>query len=511
MSDTNLPDLSSPIPLDQLEEGKPFPGTFEDESVVLVRRGDTVSAVSGSCPHAGADLAAGMVVDGELRCPWHHARFDLDTGAATGGPAVDGLGCFAVEVTGGTVRVLGHKEVQDVVSLGGRPTTGPRRIGVVGAGAAGYAFVRTLYAEGFEGTVDVFTDDPDPAYDRTQCSKSYLSGDMERASCLLPDLESVSDKVTVQRVAVDALEASSHSLRTVAGETHTFDALVLATGAEPIRPEFDGNQDSHAFVLRTLADADAIIEAAQHARRAVVLGGSFIGLEVAASLEAQGLEVTIVDQARTPLAHMLGEAVGKYVQSIHEDQGEKFRLGRSIVGFDGSRVTLDDDSVLETDLLVIGAGVKPRTALAKGAGLALDAADGGVSVDDRLESSVPGIYALGDVASYPDLRTGRTQRVEHWVHAERQGEWLARSILGRTEQPFAETPFFWSKHPSANIRYVGHATADAEIHVHGDIDSGDFSVEYTEGHQSLAHLSCGRDEEALAMEAQYNAAALPAS
>jgi NADPH-dependent 2,4-dienoyl-CoA reductase/sulfur reductase-like enzyme len=193
--------------------------------------------------------------------------------------------------------------------------------------------------------------------------------------------------------------------------------------------------------LRTLNDSRRIIEKAQNAKQAVVIGASFIGLEVAASLRERKLEVAVVGKESLPLEKVLGRELGKLIHETHEAHGVKFHLGRTPAVIQQRSVQLDDGTMLDCDLVVVGIGVRPNTAVAEKAGIATD---NGVLVNEFLETNMPGIFAAGDIARWPDPRAGRI-RVEHWVVAERQGQTAARNILG-ARQPFVVPPFFWSNH-----------------------------------------------------------------
>jgi len=295
---------------------------------------------------------------------------------------------------------------------------------------------------------------------------------------------------------VSSIDRARRVLTIKGGEDVPFDRLLLATGAEPVRLDTPGFDRIGVFALRTQADADAIVAAAGSARSAVLIGAGFIGLEVAAALRARGLAVHVVARDEIPLARVLGPELGRMLLELHRKNGVAFHLQRNATGYDGAKVTLDDGSTLEAGFVIVGVGVRPRTALAEQAGLAVDK---GVTVDTQLATSDPNIFAAGDVARYP-LR-GENVRIEHWVHAERMGQCAAANLLGMA-QPYREVPFFWTRHYDTSVQYVGHATAWDELRVDGDPSRGDATVRYLKGGKLMAAASVGRESENLELEAE---------
>ncbi|AWB21629.1 pyridine nucleotide-disulfide oxidoreductase [Methylobacterium currus] len=505
------PDFARGIPSGDLPEGAMIEGTLGEDKVLLLRRDGRVRAIGARCTHLGAPLAKGIVVEGEVRCPWHHARFSLETGEAVGAPAFDPLPCYRVEERDGRVTVTGRRAAAPRSSDEASATTAPGRVVVIGGGAGGHACAEWLARAGHGGAVTLVSDDPDPPYDRTFCSKQYLSGKAKREATLLaPEGFYGGDGPRLLRDRVVSLDLGAEEIVTAGGERLPYDALVIATGAAPQRPDLPGFDRPTVHTLRSLSDADALIAAAESARSVAVVGASFIGLEVAAAMVARERTVTVVAPDAVPLKKVLGEAVGRFVQGLHEAKGVTFRLGRQVTGFDGTALTLDDGGRIEADLVVLGTGVAPRTDLAEAAGLALAGKDegGGIAVDGSLRASAPGIYAIGDVASYPDPRSGRRLRVEHWVHAQRQGQHVARALLaGATlggTAPFAETPFFWSGHYGTSLRYVGHAASAEDARIEGEVSRGDFAVTYREDGRDAALATCKRDKPSLEVEAAWD-------
>jgi NADPH-dependent 2,4-dienoyl-CoA reductase/sulfur reductase-like enzyme/nitrite reductase/ring-hydroxylating ferredoxin subunit len=494
------PDFAAGIPAAAVAEGALVLGHAGGEAVVLTRCGGKLRAVGASCTHYGGPLAEGVVVDGTIRCPWHHAAFDLETGDAVRPPALNPIPCWEVEERAGRV-VVGARRAPAAPARHRGPS-GPESGVIVGGGAAGAVAAQVLRDEGYEGPVTLLSAEGSEPVDRPNLSKDYLAGNApEEWIPLRPAGWYAERGITLRTSAeVKAIDAKAKRVTLADGSELPFGALLLATGAEPIRlPARDG---SPVYALRTLADSRAIIARAAQVKRAVVVGASFIGLEVAASLRARGLQVTVVAPDHQPLEHVLGEAIGRAVHALHEAHGVRFMLGRLAKQVDAQEVLLDDGTRLPAELVVAGIGVRPNVRLATAAGLRVN---GGVMVDAYLSSSVPGIYAAGDIARWPDAASGRAIRVEHWAHAERMGRTAARNILGAAER-FDTVPFFWSAHYDLTIGVAGHAELPDWVEVDGDPGARDCTVRYYEGDRLAAVATIGRDRELLLAEARMELA-----
>ena len=355
-----------------------------------------------------------------------------------------------------------------------------------------------LRRQKYEGGIVMLSSDDAPPVDRPNLSKDYLAGGAPEEWLPLRDSSFYSDNAIDLRLntTVAALDVGAREVALASGEKIPFDRLLLATGAEPVSPSLPGAKPSDVLVLRTLKDCRAIIERAKTARRAVVLGASFIGLEVAASLRARNIEVHVVAPEEHPMEKILGPDFSRLVYAIYEQHGVVPHLGETARGLEGKRMTLSGESVLEADLIVAGLGVRPRLGLAETAGLKIDR---GVAVDAFLETSAPGIFAAGDIARWPDRLTGEAIRVEHWVVAERQGQTAALNMLGRRER-FDAVPFFWSQHYDVPINYVGHAENWDDLVVEGNIADKDGLVRMRRAGRTLAVASIFRDLESLEAE-----------
>jgi NADPH-dependent 2,4-dienoyl-CoA reductase/sulfur reductase-like enzyme len=489
-------DLKKGVLLDLLPDGGTFAGKVDDEEVVLVRQGKNIFAIGAYCTHYHGPLAEGIAADGTVRCPWHHARFDLKTGEAVGAPALDPIGCWRVERVGDSIFVR-EKVYQPAVRT---PKTKPAlaSVFIVGGGAAGLAAADMLRREGFEGTLTMLSADDSPPCDRPNLSKDYLAGTAQEDWIPLRSPEYYKEKRIdlVLGTRVSALDVREKRVQLEGGKARSYGALLLATGAEPVQLQIPGAETSRIHYLRTFADSRAIVDKAGSAKRAVVVGASFIGLEVAASLRTRGLEVHVVAPEKQPLERVMGTEIGAFIREIHQSHGVIFHLGQTVARMEGKRVALSDGSNIDADFLVLGVGVRPAIALAERAGLMIDR---GVTVNKYLETSASGVFAAGDIARWPDPHSGERIRVEHWVVAERQGQAAARNILGR-RQAFDEVPFFWSQHYDLAINYVGHAERWDAVRIDGSLDGRDCAVRYRRGQTTLAVATIGRDRESLKEE-----------
>ena len=500
------PDLRNQgIAPDELADHAMLLGHAQGEPVLLARHGEELFAVSARCTHYSGPLNEGFLVGDTVRCPWHHAAFNLRTGEAERAPALNPLGCWTVERRDGRIYV-GAKRERDPLAptLESRAvierheqSSMPSSVIIIGAGTAGSAAAEMLRREGYPGPITMIDRDSDAPYDRPNLSKDYLAGQaQEEWIPLRPTNFYQEHEITQIRTHTTAIDVVGRKVHLADGSSHAYGALLLATGAEPRTIDIPGHDRSSVRVLRSLADSNAIIALAERARHVVVMGASFIGLEVAASLRGKGLAVHVVAPETQPLVKVLGSELGMMIQTLHEERGVVFHLGQAATSIEQDVVVLRDGTRLPYDMVVVGIGVVPRLDLAKAAGLTLDR---GVSVNEYLETSASGVYAAGDIARWPDPHTGEHIRVEHWVVAQRQGQTAARNILGAQER-FDAVPFFWSQHYDLSINYTGHAEQWDRIDVSGDITKRDCLVAYKKGDSTLAVASVKRDRESLEAE-----------
>ena len=471
-------------------------GHVADQDVLLVRSGADIFAIDAYCSHYHGPLADGLVVDGSVRCPWHHACFDLRTGEAVRAPALSPLAVWKVDQEGERIVVRQKKDQPQPAKKA--PADAPRRMVIIGGGAAGFAAAEMMRREGYGGEITMLSSDNAPPVDRPNLSKDYLAGSApEDWVPLRPDDFYSESKINLRlSTGVEAINAKAKEVILADGKALPYDRLLLATGAEPVKLPIPGADQPHVHTLRSLADSRAIIANAKNARRAIVIGASFIGLEVAASLRARDIEVHVVAPEQRPMERILGPDMGDFVRALHEEHGVIFHLGDTVVAIDGQKAALKSGGTLAADLVVVGVGVRPRLALAEQAGLTIDR---GVIVNAQLETSAPGIYAAGDIARWPDPHSNDNIRVEHWVVAERQGQTAARNMMGSREA-YDAVPFFWSQHYDVPINYVGHAEKWDEVAIDGDIKGRDCLLRYKSKGRVLAVASIYRDVDNLKAE-----------
>ncbi len=507
------PDLTQGVELSTIPDGTMLLGHARGEPVFLARRGNEVFAIGAICTHYGAPLEQGLLVGDTVRCPWHHACFDLRTGEALRAPALDPVSRWDVEAIRDVAReftpvetpvgaVYVREKLERFAPQPQPPSAGmPASVIIVGGGGAGNAAAEMLRREGYAGRITMLSADEALPCDRPKLSKDYLAGVADEPATLLrsPGFYREHDIDLKLGARVAAIDTASRHVQLADGSQHGYDALLLATGAEAVQLDVPGAELPHVHYLRTLADSRAIVAATATAKRAVVIGSSFIGLEVAASLRKRNLDVHVVAPEAVPMERVLGAEIGAFIRKLHEKHGVTFHLGTTAISIDAQGVTLKSGERLDADLVVVGIGVRPAVALAEQAGLATDH---GVSVDEFLETSVPGIFAVGDIARWPDPLSGERIRVEHWVVAERQGQTAARNILGQRER-FDAVPFFWTIQYDFGLGYVGHAERFDTAEIAGSLEGQDCAITYRLAGQKAAVAIVQRNLVGLRAEVEF--------
>jgi 3-phenylpropionate/trans-cinnamate dioxygenase ferredoxin reductase component len=371
---------------------------------------------------------------------------------------------------------------------------------LIGGGVACARCAQTLRREGAEGSILVVAREPDPPYDRPPLSKEYLAGAKEKEDLHLVDSGwwEENDVEVLTRTSVMKLDTSERVAKLSTKEEVVFDKALVATGANVRRLRADGGELDGIHYLRSYGNADAIRADAERFDRAVLIGGSYIGSEVAATLTSRfGVECQVLMQEDVCLSPQFGDEVGGYFQGVLESHGVRAHGGQSLERYEGeervARVVSQAGLELECDFVVVGAGVVPDVMLARSAGLELGES-GGIACSSRLETSVPGIYAAGDVAEYDSPLHGRAVRIEHWDVAAEHGRTAARNMLG-ADVPHEVVPYFWSDFADwASLEYVGAGSGGRQV-IRGSLDDGDFIALSLDGDRLVAAVTVGRPED----------------
>jgi NADPH-dependent 2,4-dienoyl-CoA reductase/sulfur reductase-like enzyme/nitrite reductase/ring-hydroxylating ferredoxin subunit len=496
-TDDDIADSGAGARIESLVDGSPRIVRVDGRKVFLCRIGPEVRAFDVECPHLGGPLDEGLTENGVVTCPWHHARFDLRTGAALAAPAFDALTRRETRVEDGLVKVGAARPPSAAAARASGRRDAADPMVIVGGGAAGFTAADTLRKSGWAGEITLVSADPHPPYDRTLLTKDYLDGQFgdDRLAVAQHGLKDIDVRPTLN-TSVEAVDIERKLLRLSGGGTRRYGKLLLAMGAEPRVARIPGAESSRVHYLRSLDDCRRLLGAIGTARRVAVLGGSFIGLEAAASLRSRGLEIHLITPELHPMSKVFGRELSDLIVNVHRKNGVALHLGREVARVEGERVILDDGATLNADLMLVGIGVEPRVGLAKTAGLRLDR---GVLVDACLRTSAPGVFAAGDIARWPDPHSGQSIRVEHWVVAERQGQTAAANMLGAAT-PFEDVPFFWTKHFDLAVLYLGHADDWEEVSIEGSIADRNALIRYRKGGRDLAVATIGRDRESLEAE-----------
>jgi NADPH-dependent 2,4-dienoyl-CoA reductase/sulfur reductase-like enzyme/nitrite reductase/ring-hydroxylating ferredoxin subunit len=514
-----------------LPEGalKTFPTPDDGPKVLLTRQQGQVHAFAPNCPHYGAPLEKGKVVNGNIICPWHHACFKVENGHLCEPPALDNLPTYAVREEGGRILVqvpqnppasTDKPETTPTAELGGTPPPAAeagadaRTFIIVGGGAAGEFAAQTLRREGFAGRVVLVSADEKLPYDRTKLSKAYLAGKAKPETLPLreADFYAAQRIERLQNTRVTGVDLSKQEIQLDGQPPLRYDQLLLAPGGMPnLLPKLPGHDLPGVLPLRTQADADRLLEATKDAKQVVIIGSSFIGMEAASSLIGEGRAVTVIAQEKVPFARVLGPEIGAMFQKLHEEKGVKFETEAEVTALlgEGGRVTgaqLKAGKTLPADVVVLGVGVRPATDFLKEA-FTLEK-DGGLPVNAQLLAA-PNVYAAGDIARFPLAATGQPTRIEHWRLAQQHGAVAARNMLGQ-QAAYTAAPFFWTQQYGKSLRYAGHAEQWDDIIYHGDVAKQDFLAFYVQAGRIAAVAGMGRDADIIYITELLSAGQMPA-
>lgn len=489
--------------VEELQPGEMKRVAVEGGEILLVNSGGQISALGAYCTHYGAELAKGVLAGETIVCPWHHACFCSKNGDLEHPPALNALPNYEVTIQGNDIVVklpekLKKNRVPDMASY--NPQNDARTFVIVGAGAAGNAAAQTLREDGFQGRIVMISYEPHLPYDRPNLSKAYLQGEAPKEWMPLRS-EKFYQHRNIELIlskTVTKVDVTTKTITFQDQEILQYDKVLLATGGIPRRLDVPGANLANVVTLRSFDDADALLHDADHAARIVVIGASFIGLESAFSLKQRGANVTVIAPEKVPFDVIFGEEIGKMLQKSYEDQGIRFQLGREIEAFEGENyaqaVALKNGERVEADLFLVGIGIIPNTGYLQGVEVH---SDGSVQVDEYFQVT-DDVYAAGDIARFPDWRSNDGIRIEHWRTAEQQGRDAAHNMAGK-QQPNKNVPFFWSKQPDFNIRYVGHAKDWDEVILDGDVASKKFLAYYIKHGKVYAVAGAKRDQDMAAI------------
>ena len=500
--------------INELKDGEMKRVSIDGTDVLLSRINGNFYAVGASCTHYGAPLDLGILNGERIVCPWHHACFNAKTGDLLEPPARDALPQYGIRIDGDDVIVKLPEKVEDkripkMVKYD--PQSDGRIFIIIGAGAAGNAAAQALREEGFKGHIIMITYENRVPYDRPNLSKEYLQGKAEDEWMPLRSEEFYNEYgiESMLRKEVTHVDTSSKTVSFDSGETLKYDKLLIATGGKPRTLNVPGAELKNILTLRSYDDSDEIIKASENASRVAVVGASFIGMETAFSLTERKLQVTVIAPESVPFERVFGKEIGKLFQKQQEDNGATFKLGVAVTKFEGDgkveAVVLENGERVEADLVVVGIGVKPATDFLKGIDLE---SDGSIKVNQYF-CAAQDVYAAGDIARFPDWRTGEYIRIEHWRTAEQQGRIAAHNMVGK-ETPYNSVPFFWTAQAGLNFRYVGHVKDWDNLIIEGDVSSKEFIAFYVKNNQILAAAGNKRDKEMAAVEELMRLKKMPA-
>jgi len=500
------------LKLSQLPTGHTHQIDHHDEKVLLTNVEGLVYAVASKCSHFGLPLENAALCGHRLRCPFHHACFDVRDGRQLEAPGMDGIATYAVEIRAGEICIA------DVPSSAVKPSSAPAaapkeafhyKYAIVGGGIAAANAVDGIRELDQEGSVVLLTREDLPPYDRTHVSKALLAGGKDVKDLPVRSEQYYADLGVDLRenAIVSEVNLETKTISVLGGEDLTYGKVLLATGGTPRQLDLDGSALANVHLVRRASDAEAIREKISIGTQVVIVGGSFIGLEAAMSLGKQGADVTIVSPETTLFEGPFGKKIGDWIQGLHETAGVTFRLGHKVMAIEGNQtvsgVVLDNGERVSAGVVVVGIGVVPETSYL--VGLATDK-DGGINVNSHLAVNIGDAWAAGDIARYPG-REGAA-RIEHWKVAAQQGKTAGRNMAGANE-PYTMVPFFWSNQQGVNIRYIGHATDYDQIVFDGTPGDGPFIAFYLKGKHVQAALGVKRDADIAVIGELMNAGRMP--
>ncbi len=494
--------------INDLQNGQMQQIAVNNTQILLSKINDKFYATGAFCPHSGAPLEKGILSGERIVCPWHNACFNAIAGQQEEPPGLNSLFAYMTRVEGEQVFVklpeeTSHQRTLEMAKY--VPNADHRTFVILGAGAAGINAVETLRHEGFQGKVIFISAEATLPYDRTQLSKKYLQGKTTEKALSLRSHEfydqyDIELKLGKTVTKVDPLK----KIITFDDNSNLeYDSLLLATGGKAKKLKAPGSNLANIFTLRQPEDVNLILETAKDVKNVLIIGSSFIGMETAASLTQQGLNVTVVSPSDVPFKKILGDKLGKRFQKLHETNGVIFKFGTKAVEFNGDQkvesAKLENGETIATDLVIVGIGVVPNTDYLTDRDLIAE--DNSITVNQYLQTNIEDIYAAGDIALFPYFPMKKSTRIEHWRLAAQHGRIAAKNMLSRNKlQKVSQiVPFFWSGQYNAKLRYVGHAEQWDEIAINGDLDQLEFLAFYLQNNKVMAVAGMNRDREIAAI------------
>ena len=486
-----------------LQDGEMKEVAVGETKILLTRIKGKFHAIGGICTHYGGNLAEGALCGERVYCPWHQSAFNVISGDLEEVPGLDAVPLFAVRVEGEDIFVKvpeGASDRRTMPMVRPDPQTDKRTFAIVGAGAAGLAAAETLRQDEFQGRILMISKDTALPYDRPEVSKGYLKGDSTKETMPWRSSEFFQEHGIEVLLSQEVSEVDTRirTLKFKEGRSLKYDALLLATGGQARRLEVPGAGLGNIFTLRSMDDADEIVARAVKDSPAVCVGASFIGMEVAQGLTKRGMKVTVVAPGVVPFEKILGQEIGRMWQQIHEENRVSFRMGARVARFDGDNVVravvLEDDTRLDADLVVMGVGVRPATDFIKGVPIN---PDGSLTADQHMRVT-EGVYAAGDIARFPDWRTGELIRIEHWRLALQLGRIAAHNMAGKNVG-YTGVPFFWTDQFDTMMQYVGYVNSWDEIIYQGSPAERNFLAFYVKHNQVLAAAGMQHEKEMAAL------------
>ncbi|XP_076107886.1 apoptosis-inducing factor 3-like isoform X2 [Mytilus galloprovincialis] len=485
--------------VDDLKDGEMREVDVGEGKALLVKENGQFYAIGNKCTHYGAPLAKGALNNGRVRCPWHGACFNVKTGDIEDFPGLDSLPKFDVTVADGKVKVKGDKalltssKVQK--SMCKHSADNQKSVLIIGGGPASVMCAETLRKEGFTGKITIATQERHLPYDRIKLSKA-MDSSADTIALRNADFYKTNGIDILNNKKATSVDSQAKIVKFEDESSLNYTSLVIATGGKPRQLPINGADFENVCILRTPDDANKIAEAAK-GKKVVIIGSSFIGMEVAAYMTSVAKSVSVLVRGKAPFENILGIKIGNMITKLHEDQGVKFYFEKGIKEFTGNdnratEAVLSDDTKLPCDLAILGVGVVPATDFLKDSDITMTNR-GFIPVDKNMKTNVEGIYAAGDIVEFPLFTAGDQQvNVQHWQMAHAHGKAAALGILEKNED-VKSVPFFWTMMYKKSIRYTGYGFGYDDIVVHGDLDAPNFTAFYTKGDEVVAVATLGTD------------------